>query len=340
MRSSFRGAGVLVTLTASLFAQHAAAAGDATDESFYLGFENDVFVGTDNHYTSGLHGEYTSAPGDVPALLTPIRRAIAPLLGDEAEWRAIWGAGQAIFVPPDIRIAAPAADQRPYAGWLYAHIGLAAEREGALDIFRARIGVLGPASLAELVQKRLHRQIGSPWPEGWDTQIGAQPTVDLYYQHIHRFGGRFDIGGAAFRAEFLPHVRMETGNVDTYGALGFTLRIGQNYAEDFGPAARRRGASGGGVATPADGFGWNVFAGVEGRAIAYAGLIEGPLLSKSRDAKPGRLAGDVSVGMALSYGPAELSYTHVIQSKEYAAQPSTGALGYHQYGALNLRVSF
>lgn len=339
MRSIRLSSGILVVAAASLVPLHMVAAEDATDGSVYLGIENDVFAGTDNHYTSGVHGEYTSAPGETPPLLTPIRRAIAPLLDDTAEWRMILGAGQAIFVPPDIRIAAPAADQRPYAGWLYAHVGLAAEQERRLDIFRARLGVLGPSSLAELVQKRLHRQIGSPRPEGWETQIGAQPTVDLYYQHIHRFG-RFDIGGARFKAEFLPHVRMEAGNVDTYGALGFSLRVGQNYAEDFGPAARRRGASGGGVATPESGFGWSVFASVEGRAIAHAGLIEGPLFSESREAEPERLTGDVGVGLSLSYGPAELSYTHVIESKEYAAQRRTGALGHHQFGALNLRVSF
>ncbi|MFV0473198.1 MAG: lipid A deacylase LpxR family protein [Pikeienuella sp.] len=328
-------------IIAGVFAAASAAqAADAPDQSLFFGLENDIFAGTDNHYTNGVRLEYTSAPGDVPALVEPLRDAIAPLYGEGVEWRSVWGIGQGMYVPYGIGRRHPPRRNRPYAGWLYGYYGLAAARAGALDIIRADIGVLGPPSLAEPIQKELHEQIGSPRPAGWDSQIETHPTVALSYQRVQRFRHEEEIAGAPARAEFLPHMRLTLGNVDTYAAAGFTFRASWNGADDFGPATRLRGHSGGGIAAPADGAGFSVFAGAEGRAYAHSGLIEGPFFGQGRPAEPENLTGHVMFGAAVSYGSAELSYTHVVQAKEYKAQKSTNPWGAHQFGALNLRVGF
>lgn len=312
----------------------------AEGRSILLNFENDIFAGTDNHYTNGLRAEYTGAPGEIPALVEPLRDAIAPLYGADAEWRSVWGLSSGMYTPKGIGQSRPALRERPYAGWLYGYYGLAAARAGALDLLRVDIGVIGPPSLAEDAQKTLHRWIDSPIPQGWNTQIGTRPTAALSYQHVERFRYQEDAVYGPFRAEFLPHVRGVVGNIDTYAAAGFTIRASLNSSDDYGPATRLRGMSGGGVVTPEDGPGLSVFAGAEGRAYAHNGLIDGPVFGHGRAAETENLTGHVMFGAALSYGPAELSYTHVVQAKEYKAQEETNPWGSHSFGAVNLRIGF
>ncbi|MEX2521082.1 MAG: lipid A deacylase LpxR family protein [Paracoccaceae bacterium] len=309
-------------------------------DSFLLTMENDVFTGTDNQYTSGLRAEYTGPEGKIPHVALPVRAALSDLTGEDARWRMVYGVVNNIFTPPDISVANPARDQRPYAGWTYAFAGMMAEGPSSLDVFRADIGVTGPPSLAEHAQKGLHKVIGSPDPKGWDTQIGTAPTFALSWAHVERHGAETSIFGLPLRLEALPHAQIVAGTVDTYAAIGGTLRIGGNFAADFGPAVFRRGMSGAGVAAPAEGFGWSVFAGVEGRAYAHSGLIEGPLTGDDRAADAKTLVGDVFIGASLSYGDASLVYSYVTRSKEYDRQPNSTQLGHHQFGSLALRVVF
>lgn len=316
-----------------------AKAGGAGD-SFLLTYENDVFTGTDNQYTSGLHAEYTGPEGEIPSIARPVRGALSYLAGEGARWRMVYGAANNIFTPPNISVANPARDQRPYAGWTYAYAGLTAERPSSLDVFRADIGVLGPPSASEIVQKQLHKLIGSPDPKGWGTQIGTAPTFALSWGHVERFGAETRILGQPLRVEALPHAQIVASTVDTYGALGGTLRLGGNFGEDFGPALYRRGQSGAGVGKPDEGFGWSLFAGAEGRAYAHSGLIEGPLIGDDRAADAKTLAGDVFIGASLSYGSAALIYSTLARSKEYDRQPNSNQFGHHQFGSLSLRVVF
>lgn len=316
------------------------AEGTARGRALQINVENDVFTGTDNQYTSGVRAEYTGARGEVPALLAPVRDALSAVSGEDAEWSVFGGAAQTMHTPPNISVPRPGSEQRPYLGHLYGYIGLMAEQERQLDVFRLQLGVIGPPSLGEAAQKELHRRIDSPHPEGWETQLRTQPVVGLQFQRILRDGVEFDALKAPFRAEILPHLRLAAGNLETYGAAGATVRFGQNYGEDFGPITRFLEASGSGAGRGAEGFGWSVFAGVEGRAYVLPGTVEGPLLAHRRGPNAEPLVGDLFIGGSLSYGPADLNYSYVIRSKEYADEPDTNQFGAHKFGALTLRVRF
>ena len=316
------------------------AAAGPEDRALLFSVENDVFTGTDSHYTSGVRAEYVGREFEVPAFTAPFREALTPFVGDEASWRPIVGAENLIMTPPDITVSNPPPDERPYAGWLRGHVGLAAETERRLDVFRVEVGLLGPASGSEFAQKRLHEVIGSPRPLGWKTQIGTTPTLALGWGRTEKRAWQAEALGSALRVEALPHLRLVAGNVDTFAAVGATVRTGQDFGADFGPAPARIGASGGlGGAAP-DGFGWSTFVGGEVRAIAHAGLLEGPLFGEERSAEPHRLVADVYIGGSLRHGGVSLTYAHTIRTGEYRAQPRTRQAGSHQFGALSVGIAF
>ena len=119
--------------------------------------------------------------------------------------------GQNMYTPRDISLADPPPDDRPYAGWLYATIGLGVESAGQTDFFALTVGVVGPASLAEQSQKAIHEITGSPHPQGWDTQLKNEPGIELAYQRRWRnvATGTF----AGLELDLTPHAGGALGNV-------------------------------------------------------------------------------------------------------------------------------
>src|SRR3546814_18362025 len=70
---------------------------------------------------------------------------------------------------------------------LYGSIGVIGNTPGAngsrvFDQMQVSLGVVGPASLGEPAQKLVHHIVDSPQPQGWDTQIKNEPTLQFVYQ--------------------------------------------------------------------------------------------------------------------------------------------------------------
>lgn len=333
-----RPAGLLII---AAFCVNAASAQAQDYGTLTLNVENDVFTGTDNEYTSGVRAEYSGPEGSVPEFAQPLTRWLAPVAGgDGAEWRPLLGATQLMFTPPDITLPNPPKGERPYAGHLYAYAGLTAETDDRLTVFRVALGATGKPSLAEAAQKVLHGWIDLPNPEGWDTQIGFMPTLTLGLRQTRRAATNETIGGQTFRLELLPHIGFNAGNLDTNVAIGGILRVGQNFGEDFGPTTGMIGASGAGLRKPAEGFGWNLFAGAEGRFIAHAGTIEGPLFDRRHGPDADRVTADLYAGGGLSWGPTTLDYVFVIRSPEYDKEAISDSPRWHRFGSLRLTTRF
>ena len=150
----------------------------ASAGTFGVQVENDIFgEGTDEHYSHGSRLSYLT--DDLPA--DSWQRRIADWLpfaqrGQEA--RASFALGQSIFTPVDLSNPNLILNDRPYAGWLYASYGfvlgprrsetlsrLASTKIDRLDTFEISLGVVGPASQAEEVQKFIHKLIGAEDPK-------------------------------------------------------------------------------------------------------------------------------------------------------------------------------
>jgi hypothetical protein len=297
-----------------------------------LVLENDLFYDTDRNYTNGVRASWLSGPDRVPAWASAAARRF-PLFPDVGAVRASYAIGQNMYTPEDIEIPNPPLDDRPYAGWLYGSIGLVVETGPRLDQLELTLGVIGPASLAEQTQKFIHEITNSPEPRGWDTQLKNEPGVVLTYRRSWRrfvettaLGNTFDI---------TPHAGGALGNVFTNANAGLTLRLGRRLPHDYGPPRIQPSLPGSGFFMPQGRFGWYVFAGMEGRAVARNIFLDGNTFRDSRSVDKEPLVGDLQFGLVLTWHDVRLSYTHVLRTREFETQDESD-----NFGAVGLSIRY
>ncbi|MEO1492731.1 MAG: lipid A deacylase LpxR family protein [Pseudomonadota bacterium] len=297
-------------------------------------FENDIFGDEDRDYTNGIRLDYISERNELP-LIGRIARRNLDWLTDADDWYMTYAVGQNIFTPDDISLAVPPAGERPYAGFLYGGIGLAADSGETLDVIALELGVVGPAALAEQTQRFVHRTINAQDPQGWDTQLENEPAFRFVYERKYQFEQDLSLSFLDLAADIAPHVNVSLGTVDTSGGAGATMRLGQDLADDYGPPRIRPAVSAPGFFRDQDGFSWYIFAGIEGRVVGYNTFIQGNTFGGVDGVDPIRLVADFQAGAAVQINGVELAYTHVIRTREYEGQD-----GLSEFGSVNLRFKF
>lgn len=309
-----------------------AATGEPNEGTLSLVFENDLFYDTDRNYTNGVRASWVTGPDQTPAWALRAARWF-PLFPDGGTVRTSYEVGQNMYTPKDISLLTPPSTDRPYAGWLYGSVGLIHEMGGRLDQLEVTLGVVGPASLAEQTQKFVHEITGSQKPRGWDTQLENEPAVVLTYQRNWR--GLVSRSFSDFGFDATPHIGGALGNVFTYANAGLTLRLGHRLPLDYGPPRIQPSTPGSRFFVPQHGFGWYVFAGVEGRAVARNIFLDGNTFRHSRSVEKKPLVGDLHFGLVMTWRNLRFGYTHVQRTREFANQDEAD-----DFGAFSLSVRF
>jgi len=123
--------------------------------------------------------------------------------------------------------------------------------------------------------------------------------------------------------------------VFTYGNAGVTMRYGKRLPNDYGPPRVQPGLAGFGDFSPVSGFGWYMFAGIEGRAVARNIFLDGNTFRDSRGVDKKHLVGDLQFGIVLDWPDMRLSYTHVLRTREFQTQECED-----NFGSFSLSVKF
>ena len=299
-----------------------------------LTFENDAVGNSDQNYTNGARISYVTPRDQLPWAGRVARRNLG-WLTDADDWYASIALGQNIYTPEDLSLVPPDPTDRPYAGFLYASFGIVADRGDRLDTIAIDLGVVGPASQADNVQRLWHEWFGFTEPEGWESQLENEPGVRLLYERKYRFGYDFNLPIFDLAVDAAPHFGLALGNVDTSAAAGLTVRIGDKLRDNYGPPRVRPAVAGPGFYESDSGFGWYLFAGAEGRVVGRNIFLEGNTFRDSPSVDPHRLVADLQAGLALQFGGYELSYTHVFRSPEFE-----GDHGFTDFGSLTLSAKF
>lgn len=111
---------------------------------------------------------------------------------------------------------------RPYTGYLYAGAALTwfHDNESALKV-TAQVGTIGPASMAEKVQKAFHHAFDLKDPEGWEYQLNNELGLNIEAQYtrlLYRNGNEWlDVAAT-------PSLRL--GNTFSNVTAAVQLRIG------------------------------------------------------------------------------------------------------------------
>ncbi|RME69957.1 MAG: lipid A deacylase LpxR family protein, partial [Verrucomicrobia bacterium] len=199
--------------------------------SLALRWENDTFAGVDRFYTNGVSLSWVH---DGPNWLDGF--------ADRLPWgngrRSIgYDFGQIMTTPADTSLPVPDPADRPYMGLLYGSVSLHIEHENVYHGMKLVTGVVGPWSMAEPVQRLVHKLTGSRDPQGWDYQLKNEPILNVVYEQRRRYrlAGRPD--GLAL--EVLPLANVMLGNVLTQAQLGGQIRFGWKLPNDFGTTLMR-----------------------------------------------------------------------------------------------------
>lgn len=293
--------------------------------------ENDMFGGSDRYYTNGFQFSWRSPSADLPRPLA--------WLNDQLEWvmgpgTLRWGLalGQSIYTPEDTEARNPDPRDRPYAGYLYGALSLGRVSERRSDLFELQLGVVGPSALGEFVQNNYHDLLNIKNTEGWDYQLKDEPAITALYERRYRIP-LVDIGSVQIQA--LPVAAVSLGNVQTYAGAGTTFRIGQGLDADFGPPRIRPALAGSNFIQPQRDFGWYIFAGADGRAVARDIFLDGNTWRDSRSVDKRPLVGEIQTGIAFLWRNMRLSYTQVWRSEEFYGQRGT-----QSFGSINLSFRF
>ena len=325
--------GLFLTALAVLGLAAPAHAADRTEKgTLSLLFENDLFYNSDHDYTNGVLIGYTTAPQDTPDWAVDLARKL-PFFAQEGEVRTRYALGQDIFTPHNLSLPNPPPTDRPYAGFLYGAFGLVDDNETSLDQLQVTLGIVGPASLAEDTQKFVHRIIHGTDPQGWATQLRDEPGLIIQYERSLKLIPPQSVFGLFFDAE--PHYGIAIGNIYDYVNVGGMARLGINIPKDYGPLRIDPSLPGSGFYEPTGGVGAYIFAGVDGRAIARNLFLDGNSFQDSRSVSKMNLVGDLELGAAVTFRAFQLTFTHVMRTREYATQKTAA-----QFGAVNLSVRF
>lgn len=302
--------------------------------------ENDVLTGSDNNYTNGLGVSWVSADAARYDKEHFVRRwsefwSFLPFVGDEGyRTYAAWAVAQEMHTPDDIKLADPPQNDQPYAGVLYLDSALYAKGERATHAWTLRLGVVGPASQADHVQKGFHKVIGADRPMGWGKQLPNEPILNLEYTGAYVLA-QGDWGRSA-SWRIVPVANAGLGNYFTGLGGGIYAEFGRNLVDALGGTALRQGfnvASTVGVG-PVEDWSVSLSGGLAGYAVGRYLPLDGTLFkdSPSVDSKP--YVGMATIGLTarrrdLVFFLGRTTVTRTFEGQRRRADFGTASLSRH-----------
>lgn len=311
---------------------------------FSLYFENDYFGGTDRHYTNGVKFSWLSAD-----LATwgqeGWRRSFVEMLPfvnrEGAQKNFGLGLGQNMYVPQDTDAFVPDPADRPYAGWTYLELNFVSKTARVMDTLSFQIGMVGPHSYADTTQRHVHEWINDSRPNGWEHQLEDELGVNIIFERNWRLYARAFSNSLGI--DFIPHLGLSLGNVQTHLNTGGTVRLGINLPSDFGVKLIRPGGT---VSAPIDDFdprvspdrSWSfyLFATADGRAVARDIVLDGNTREDSPSVDKEPLVADLSYGFGLIAGKWQLTFAQSYRTREFEAQKEE----FNEFGSVTISRAF
>ncbi|HPA69717.1 MAG TPA: lipid A deacylase LpxR family protein [Methanoregulaceae archaeon] len=318
------------------------------ESTFTFYQENDLYTGTDRDYTNGIKMTWISPDlseyRDDPRLSFWGHSLIDALPFNDAPGflRTIsLSMGQNIYTPDQIYEEDHKDGDRPYAGVTYCALGFHSRDALIMDTWEFDIGIVGPHSYAEKMQKAVHRWTNSDYPNGWENQIKDEPFLNLYYERKWRiFPGS---AGKGFGYDVIPHMGCAVGNAFTAMNGGGQVRFGWNLPNDFGTLLIRPGSD---TNAPIDEqdprynrkiprFGIHAFTALDGYACLLDITLDGNNFRSGDRVDRYPFFAHIAGGLGVVSGRFKATYAYVYRTKEYTTQKDR-----QKYGAVTISYTF
>jgi len=291
-------------------------------------FENDsIASGTDRNYTNGVRLTYHDTNANIPSVVKKVVDWL-PMFDINKTSSIFYSLGQNLYTPTDITKAAQVAGERPWASFLYGSVGMNTTKDNHMDEIEMTLGMIGPASMGEQVQKAIHKHVtNSPEPRGWGNQLDNEAGVILSWQRRWPTALVIDGGGLSFLLS--PYFGGSVGNIYTYANTGVGFRIGSERSTWTDTPLRVRPALAGTgyFDIPKDKWDWHIFGGLEGRAVARNIFLDGNTFGNSYSVDKKPFVWDANIGLGLTYDRIRISYTLVYRAREFETQDKGDVFG-------------
>jgi lipid A 3-O-deacylase len=211
-------------------------------------------------------------------------------------------------------------------------------RVDEIDTLELDLGVVGRAALGEQVQNSFHAfAFGDEHVNGWKNRLKSEPGLLISYDHKWRALAETNFWGLG--ADVTATVGFDLGNVMIDAAAGGMICIGRDLPSDYGPPRIKPGLSGSNFflsdTDSGHDFGWYVFAGAEGRAVAHNIFLDGNTFATSQSVPKKTLVADFQAGVAFIVYGVRLTASEVIHTPEFVGQH-----GNDQFGSISASFNF
>ncbi len=248
--------------------------------------------------------------------------------------------GQNIYTPADILRKDLIENDRPYAGITYLSIGFHNRVYRRMDTLEVHLGVVGPHSYAEDVQKKVHELVDSDNPEGWDHQLKDEPVIGATYEQKRKIISTKNSRGLG--CDFSVHFSGGIGNAYTYMSCGPSFRFGLNLPEDFG-TCRILPVSCTNAVLDKDsrrflqryGLGIYFFISADGQAVLRDIFLDGNTFKDSHHVDKEPFVGDFMMGTTIIAGSFRLSLAQVHRTEMFETQEED-----QEYVSLNIAFTY
>jgi len=257
--------------------------------------DNDLFVGNDSGYTSGIYFSYFEGSDGAdfePAWLTRL-----------LQWKHdndsliyhynVTTFGQVMVTPSDITIEIPQNDDVPYSGLLFIQQSNIKVFSDYSDKVSALIGVLGPYSKAEQSQKIVHELIDSDIPQGWDYQLKDELVFQVSRGRVWRGWYSSDNN-----TDILFGADAKLGTLESSLTAGMMIRYGINIEKTYSTAMLSNDRSSNPINIDS---GWYVYASISAAYIANIIYLDGNTFKDSPSVDYDPLQADLHVGLAYAW---------------------------------------
>jgi lipid A 3-O-deacylase len=290
-------------------------------KSFGFISDNDVFISTtqDQYYTNGLTLQY---------------RFLAKKSSEKILKKTYTiSLGQYMYTPfrafvPDVNN-----QDRPFAGYLFADLAVAKfYKNESVFTMTYQLGVLGPGSGAESLQKWYHGVFGLPAIAGWEFQIQNQLGANINASYLKNIGY-----SGSKQVDFNVFSEAKIGTIFDELSVGFVSRIGfKSLNPIFNAVLFKANINADKTANPIKEF--YFFVKPQLTYVAYNATIQGSLFNNDSpltfDAQP--LKGTLQVGLKAASNRFNFEYSISYLTKAV----DNGRVSAHKYGTIALAYRF
>lgn len=276
-----------------------------------------------------------------------------------------FGLGQTMYTPSTLLDTMPRPDERPYAGMLFATLGLNTSGRRVHYSTELLLGVLGPASGAEATQSLAHWtwSPGSVKPRGWRNQLRNALQVGVINTYAFRppsrlwgvpFPGEYCLNGCegdygerrvfdltlTGELALATHMRRASGGVIARLGYGFPDVLNAKRIPTTRPGIVRAVQKLGDFVERHQPW-FHVFLAQDGRRVWHNAFLEGTGADDGPDGwrtisqiAPRPSVGETSWGWSVGFSSLTVTYQNVLRTTEY---DSDG--GRHRFGSVSIALT-